>query len=134
MAKLTRKEKVASELLIIENSLLYWKTVIILNIFRPLSVEKKNSNEKQLILQLVRYTTPNSTVYILEQYVSSQCLLSTLLNQLKLVYGLFGQSAQYILFLPQISQDKFNCTTVKEQLRAYCPNIPIYCDTRHMLS
>ena len=41
MAKLTRKEKVARELLIIENSLLYWKTVIILNIFRPLSVEKK---------------------------------------------------------------------------------------------
>jgi hypothetical protein len=50
MAKLTRKEKVARELLIIENFLLYWKTVIILNIFRPLSVEKKNSDEKQLIL------------------------------------------------------------------------------------
>ena len=45
MAKLTRKEKVARELLIIENSLLYWKTVIILNIFRPLSVEKKLQRE-----------------------------------------------------------------------------------------
>ena len=33
------------------------------------------------------------------------------------------QHAQYTLFLPQTRIEGIKCTTTKEKLRAYCPNI-----------
>ena len=52
--------------------------------------------------------------------LSSQCLLSTLLNWFKLVYGLFGQSNMHCtvhLISAQTSQKGCKCTEGKEQLR-----------------
>ena len=81
---------------------------------------------------LVFYTIDHS-IYI--RTVSSLCMLSTLLNQIKLVYGLFGQEqdAQYTLFLPQTIQKGNECTTTYylEKLRVYCPNIYTVLSTQH---
>ena len=53
------------------------------------------------------------------------CLLSILKNQSKIVYGQFGQSNMHITFdfLPQTSKEGNECTTNKEKLRAYYPDI-----------
>ena len=53
-------------------------------------------------------------------------VFSTLQNQFKLVHGA-EQNAHSTLQLisspDQISQEGNNCTTTKEKVRAYCPNI-----------
>ena len=61
--------------------------------------------------------------------VSSQRLLSTLLNQIKLVYGPFGQSNMHSKLsrcLHQTSQEENECTITMityEKLRVFCLNI-----------
>ena len=56
-------------------------------------------------------------------------MLSTLFNQIKLVYGPFGQSrhAQYTLFLPQTSQEGRKRMYQKREAKIELTNIPIYC-------
>ena len=59
----------------------------------------------------------------------SQRLLSTLLIQFKLVYEPFGQSNMQstLDFCLRPARKENECTTTKQKLRAYCPNICIYC-------
>ena len=53
-------------------------------------------------------------------------MLLTLLVQFKLVYRLFGQNNMYSTLdfsLRPGNQEGSKCTTTKEKLRAYCPNV-----------
>ena len=52
------------------------------------------------------------------------CLLSGLLNWFKLVDGPLGRAACTVHSISaQTSQEGIECTTAKEQVRAYCLNI-----------
>ena len=55
--------------------------------------------------------------------------MSTLQNQIKLVYGPFRQSNMHstLDFCPRPARKKTNvCTTTKEKLRDYCSNVYMY--------
>ena len=55
-------------------------------------------------------------------------MLSTLLNQIKLVYGQIGQSNMHstLDFSPRPARKERN-VPLQDKLRAYCPKICIYC-------